>query len=74
MITGPDDVNEYHISSLFDVVQEGLLAEAVAPVVFALMVERHMLPGNVSVTGMALLQSSLTGGGGTSCTQKLKLM
>ena len=66
-------VNEYQVSSLLLLVQTGLLADTVAPVVFTVFVDKHNVPGSVSATGKAPEQSSLAGGGGTSCTQKLKL-
>ena len=68
-------VKEYQISSLFSVlVQEGLGVDAVAPVVFAATAAVQLMPKGCVAMGIALAHSSLAGGEGTSCTQKLKLI
>lgn len=67
-------VKLYQISSLLSVVpQEGSGKECVAPVVFADMEERQVVPGGVTATVIAALQSLFIGGAGTSYTQKSKL-
>ena len=67
-------VKEYQISSLLSrLVQEGFKVDCVAPVVLAAIEAAQVVPNGWVVIGIALIHSSLGGGAGTSCTQKLKL-
>ena len=58
--------NEYQISSLLSrLVQEGLKADCVAPVVLAAIEEAQVVPNGWVVIAIALTHSSFAGGAGT---------